>query len=73
MQEGSPTDSECSNYINEELDIDPCYLHLHHNTMQSNWHQYTECTSMQVGILTNIVLEEILKKHFSGSSQLMNA
>ncbi|WMV14957.1 hypothetical protein MTR67_008342 [Solanum verrucosum] len=35
-------------------DADPGYLNLHHQTMQANWHQYMECTSMRAGKLSNI-------------------
>ena len=37
--------------IHEELDGDLGYLHLHHKTMQTNYHQYIEFMSMRVGIL----------------------
>ncbi|WMV41347.1 hypothetical protein MTR67_034732 [Solanum verrucosum] len=60
MQGGSPTDTECSSWINEALDADPGYLHLHHKKMQANLHQYIECTSMRVGMLKqDIGLKEI--------------
>ena len=41
------TDSGVLSWINGMLDADPGYLRLHHKTMQANWHQYMECTSMQ--------------------------
>ena len=37
------TDSECSTGIDEAMDdADPSYLHLYHNKMQGNRHQYIE-------------------------------
>ncbi|KAH0713810.1 hypothetical protein KY289_009769 [Solanum tuberosum] len=41
-------------WINDVQDADPGYLYLHHKTMQANWHQYMECTSMRAGKLSNI-------------------
>ena len=73
MQGGSPTDSECSSWINEVLDADLGYLRLHHKTMQANWHQYMECTSMRAGQLNhNLSLKGIQKRTYLGSIQLMN-
>ncbi|WMV25071.1 hypothetical protein MTR67_018456, partial [Solanum verrucosum] len=62
IQGGTPIDSECSRWINEALEANPGYLLLHQKTMQANWHQYIECTSMRVGVLTNIGLIEVLKE-----------
>ena len=36
------TESECSNWINDPLDADHGNLHLHHKTIQANWHQYLD-------------------------------
>ena len=49
-------------WINKVLRVDLGYLRLHYKTMQANWHQYIECTSMRVGVLNNIGLKEILKE-----------
>ncbi|WMV30889.1 hypothetical protein MTR67_024274 [Solanum verrucosum] len=48
------TDSGVLSWINDVQDADPGYLYLHHKTMQANWHQYMECTSMRAGKLSNI-------------------
>ena len=58
VQGGSPIDSRVLNWINCALDVDPRYLHLHHNTMQANWHQYIEYKSMRVGMLIQHILEK---------------
>nr|AAT39301.2 Late blight resistance protein, putative [Solanum demissum] len=47
------TDSGVLSWINDVQDADPGYLNLHHQTMQANWHQYMECTSMRAGKLSN--------------------
>ena len=73
MQGGSSTDSECSSYINEVLNVDPGYMCLHHNKMQANWHQYIECTSMRAGKLNhNLSLERVHEDTYLGSVQLTN-
>ena len=37
MKGGLPkSDSECSRLINEALDVDPGYMHMHLNMMQAN-------------------------------------
>ena len=35
------------------LRADPGHLRLHHEMMQTNWHQYIECTGMRVGNLNH--------------------
>ena len=45
----SPLGAFVLDWINGVLDVDPGYLRLHHKTMQANWHQYMECTSMRAG------------------------
>ena len=73
VQGGSPTSSEVLNWINDVLDVDPHYLHLHHNMMQAIWHQYIECTSMRVGMLIQHMLERYYERNTHlVSSQLMN-
>ena len=47
------TDSGVLSWINDVQAADLGYLDLHHETMQANWHQYMECTSMQAGKLSN--------------------
>ena len=55
-KEAHPLTLNCS--LDQRLDVDPSYLRLHHNTIQSNKHKYIECTSMQVGMLTTLNLEK---------------
>uniref|UniRef100_M1BXQ8 Late blight resistance protein n=1 Tax=Solanum tuberosum TaxID=4113 RepID=M1BXQ8_SOLTU len=62
MQRGSPTDSELLTGSMVRWNANPSYLCLHHNKMQANWHQYIECMSMRVGVLTNIGLKGNLKE-----------
>ncbi|WMV37206.1 hypothetical protein MTR67_030591 [Solanum verrucosum] len=69
MQGGSPTDSELLTESTVHWNVDPSYLCLHLKTMQANWHQYIECTSMRVGMLQQHRLE---RNTYLGSSQLMN-
>ena len=67
------TDYGVLNWINGVPDADPGYLRLHHKTMQANWHQYMECTSMRVGPLNNnLSLKGIQKRTYLGSVQLKN-
>ena len=53
MQGGSPSDYRMLHWINGALRVDPGYVCVHHEMMQANWHQYIECTSIQVGMLNN--------------------
>nr|ABI34355.1 Late blight resistance protein, putative [Solanum demissum] len=67
------TDSRVLNWINGVLNADPGYLHLYHKTMQANWHQYIDCTSMRAGQLNNnLSLKRAQKRTYLGSVQLMN-
>ena len=49
-------------WINKVLRVDLGYLRLHYKTMQANWHQYIECTSMRVGMLKQLKLEKSKKE-----------
>nr|XP_025888949.1 ankyrin repeat domain-containing protein 2B-like [Solanum lycopersicum] len=66
MQGGSPIESGVLNCINGALDVGHRYLRLHHDTMQANWNQYIECTSMQVAEKVVLTAKEDEK---SGSSE----
>jgi len=73
MQRGSPIDSELLTGSTNATDTDPSYLCLHHKTMQDNWHQYIQCTSMRVGMLKQHRLERDYERNsYLGSSQLLN-
>ena len=49
------------NLDKQGVDAYPGSLRLHHNTMHAKGHQYIECTSMRVGMLTYIILEVIME------------
>ena len=67
------TDSGVLSWINDVQDADPGYLYLHHKTMQANWHQYMECTSMRAGKLNhNLSLKGVQRNSYLGSVRLMN-
>ena len=47
IMQGGSTLTRVLSWMNEALDdVDPGFLHLHFDTMQDNWYQYIECTSI---------------------------
>ena len=52
------TDFGCQYGSTKCWHVDHGYRRLHHKAMQANRHYHIECTSMQVGELTNLRLEK---------------